>query len=237
MRPSAKSLALRDPAAAALMGVDADFGNESDFGMWGSDWGDDTAAPMTVPNLTATPLIHPAVAAPLHRANTRPSAAQAMDAWQQHNLKQAHTAARVAQLEPNGGSDVKIGRFSLSINTDVTLGTSVAINQANNPSVNFRPQLVTTNDPTPGFEIIDSLAVANLQVTVGGSVDGFSWSAYSQGRSLDMPTISPANKVTKTGSYTGFVPPGFIEGNSYKLCTTLTGPATMVPHYDSGLGF
>jgi hypothetical protein len=46
--------------------------------------------------------------------------------------------------------------------------------------------------------------------------------------SLDMPTLSPANRATVLGFYTGFIPPGFVLGAAYTFVASFKGPATIV---------
>ena len=229
MRPNSKNLALRDPALATLMGaiVGSDFGSNfggefgdeygddgDDYGFeFGDDYGYDFAAdpaPVKVARPLAPP---PAVAAKL---------------WSKHRRDMSITERRQRLIEPNKGSKVKIERYAFSINQALTLGVAAAINASGQPDTNIRPQRVTMNAPSPGFVTINELKVANVSVTVGGIEDAFGYNANGVGQSLDMPTLSPANRASCLGNYTGFVPPGFVGGASYLFCVSFKGPASIV---------
>lgn len=237
MRPNSKSLALRDPALAALVGVIAganfgsDFGVEVDdenypgvyedgpqFGVeFGNDYGVDfgydfgaDAAPGAI------------VAAPT------PSSQQLLQMWQSNKAKAAHSSRRGMLLEPNKGSSVKVERYAFAINQTLTLGLAATLAMSGQPDTNIRPQRVTMNAPQPGFATINEIKVANVSVTVGGISDAFDYNALGVGQTLDMPTLSPANRASVLGSYTGFVPPGFIGGSAYLFAASFKGPASIV---------
>ena len=213
MNPKARDLAMRDAAAAALMGVDfgsSDFGAEfaGDFGEdddYGFEFGAD-AAPM-------------AAAPPAHTL---------LQLWQKHQADSSNTRRRQMMLEPNKGSKVKVERYTFYLNQDITLGTAVAIAATNNPDCDIRPQRVTVNAPAYGFATLTNIKVANVSVIVGGTADAYDFNANGVGQSLDLPTLSPANRASVDGNYTGFTPPGFAGGTSYKFCVGLKGPASMV---------
>jgi hypothetical protein len=44
---------------------------------------------------------------------------------------------------------------------------------------------------------------------------------------LDLPTLQPANRITVTGNYTGFVPPGFANNFAFTFIMTFQGPSTI----------
>lgn len=232
MRPNSNNLALRDPALAALMGgigaPGSDFGGEfgddygdDDYGddMGGYEFGDEygydfgadaPAAAIKVARPVAPP---PAVAAKL---------------WAAHKRSHGVTERRARLIEPNRGSKVKIERYAFSINAALVLGAASAINASGQPDTNIRPQRVTMNAPSPGFVTVNELKVANVSVTVGGIEDAFDYNALGVGQSLDMPTLSPANRATMLGNYTGFVPPGFVGGGAYLFAISFKGPASIV---------
>lgn len=232
--PNSRSLAMRDPALAALLGIAAvaapnqgavmagrsQFGAEFGSNWNGADFGDDYGAEFGAAE--AAQMTQATAAAP-------PATPSAMlQVWQQHHAQKMQTASRQRLLEPNAGSTAKVERYAFSINQTVTLGTAVALNMSGNPDTTIRPQRVTINAPTPGFGTIAEIKVANVSVTVGGVEDAFDYSALGVGQSLDMPTLSPANRATVLGNYTGFVPPGFVNGVSYLISCSFKGPAQIV---------
>ncbi len=212
MNPNARNLAMRDSALAALMGVHegSDFGGEfsGDFGYeFGGDFGYEFGADGAM-------------------ATVAPQAAAQL--WAQHAQGQARTANRAMLLEPNKGSAVKVERYAFYLNQTLAMGTSVALSATNQPDTNIRPQRVTMNAPAPGFCSISDIKVANVSVIVGGTADAFEFNANGVGQHLDMPTLSPANRATVTGQYSGYVPPGYVGGSAYIFSIGLKGPASIV---------
>lgn len=248
MRPNARALALRDPALAALTGAltGADFG--ADFGSdFGDDYGDDMGYSfgygfgVDPPPPPPPPAAHPAHAHHMHHQHhaaqplavhpsqpgaPHPAAAAAL--WHKHQQKMAHTSRRKSLIEPNEGSDVKIERYAFSINQAIVLGTTIAVSASGQPDTSIRPQRVSMNAPAPGFVTLNEIKVANVSVTVGGIGDAWDYNANGVGQSLDMPTLSPANRASLLGNYTGYVPPGFVGGSAYTFCCTFKGPSSIV---------
>ena len=220
-----EEIAMRDLAEASLMGaVDDDFGVEGDFepdqfgseDEFGVEFGDEdifgVAAPMAAPAAMAN---HPdpRVRKILH-----------------HHMRRGELReARLRLLEPNRGSELKVERYTFGIPTTITLNMPGAIAPvSNSPDVNFRPQRVTMNVPSPGFILITDARVANVSFVVGGSVDAWQFNANAVGESLDVPTLTPANRATWTGSYTGLVPSPLSGTGSYTVIMAFTGPASIV---------
>lgn len=212
MKPNSKELAMRDPALAALMGAHegADFGGEfdDDYGFeFGYEFGADGGAPM---------------------APAQPPPQVAAQLWAKHLQDSSNTQRRSRLLEPNKGSQVKVERYAFYLNQTLTLGTAVALDCSNQPDTNIRPQRISMNAPAPGFCTVSNIKVANVSVLVGGTADAFEFNANGVGQSLDMPTLSPANRATVTGNYTGFVPTGYAGASSYLFSVGLKGPASIV---------
>jgi hypothetical protein len=222
---------MRDPALAALLGAlpGSNFGTESDFGAefgddvgddmgddmgddYGAEFGDDYGAEFGAAALT------------------KPSPQAALAAWRALRAKRGMTQHRGRLLEPNKGSAVKVERYAFTISQAITLGVATAFTTlTGQPDTTIRPQRVTMNAPTPMFAFIQEIKVANVSVTVGsGLEDAFNYNANGVGASLDMPTLSPANRATVLGAYTGFVPPGFVGGTPVNFSVSFRGPASIV---------
>ena len=227
MRPNSKNLAMRDPALASIVGA---FGGKSDFGSefgggmiqgddmgddFGDDMGDDVGDDMG-DDFGATALAR------------RPPQAAMIRAWRKQRQANARTNKRELLINPNSGSTVNIGRYSFSVNQALVLGTAAGIVASGNPDVTIRPQRVTMNAPAIGFVTVTEIKVANVAVTVGGIGDAFEYSPLGVGMSLDMPTLSPANRATVLGFYTGFVPPGFVLGTPFTFSASFKGPSSIV---------
>jgi len=227
MRPNSKNLAMRDPALASIVGA---FGGKSDFGsefgggmIQGDDMGDDFGDDMgddvgddVGDDFGATALAR------------RPSQAAMVRAWSKQRRANSRTNKRELLINPNSGSTVNIGRYSFSVNQALVLGTAAGIVASGNPDVTIRPQRVTMNAPAIGFVTVTEIKVANVAVTVGGIGDAFEYSPLGVGMSLDMPTLSPANRATVLGFYTGFVPPGFVLGTAFTFSASFKGPSSIV---------
>ena len=242
MGKNANELALRDPAAAALLGViGSDFGDEStmiadgsDFGVdfgddeydmgftdIGVDFGADISFGADAPAASGAMV---QAAAAQHGATP-----QGRQIIAQHMQKQAHRNNRALLLEPNKYSDLKVERYTFSISQTITaLGTAGALSGSNSPDVNFRPQRVTANVVSPGMVTLSDVRVANVSFTVGGLIDAWQWNANAVGQHLDVPTLTPANKATFSGNYTGLTPSPLSGTGSYPFILSFTGPASIV---------
>lgn len=219
-----RNLVSRDLALASLMGGIApggDFGGEMGFAGFGfgddddDDMGDDDVGDDDVG---------------FGGHHRKPTPHAMAKAWHAHSKMKKHHQKRVHQLDPNAGSPTKIERYSLALSQTLVLGTGGAFdtNMSGNPATTFRPQILTVNAPTPGFMYIASILIANVAATVGsGQEDAFSYSAMAQLRQLDLPTLSPANRVQITGSMTTFVPPGYTSGVNFIASASFKGPSLL----------
>lgn len=232
MRPNAKQLAMRDPAAAVLLGAiaGADFGAEdSDFGSdFGDDWGADFGS---VFSPMGADFGDDDIGADFGAAAAlaKPNPSQMAQLYVNAVKKKAKTDKRKNLLEPNAGSAAKVERYSFAISQAITIGTTVAINITGSPDVDIRPQRVVCNAPAPLYVFLSLIKVANVTVTVGPGVeDAFDYSAQAVGTMLDLPTLTPANRATVQGTYTGFIPPGYVNGTSSYFVTSFKGWASIV---------
>lgn len=229
MRPNSQQLALRDPAAAALLGIvgmsGANFGAEFGYGdfspmgndgmdlMVGAEFGDDWGAEFGAA----------AAAAPA------PNAQQLLALHKRQVAKAVVTNRRASLLEPNKNSDVKVERYSFGLSQAITIGTPVAIALSGNPSVDIRPQRICTNVPGPNFVFLNLIQVANVVVTVGNGVeDANDYAANAVGTILDLPTLSTQTPARVTGNYLGFVPPAYVAPSSSFFTTSFKGWANIV---------
>lgn len=239
MRPNARQLAMRDPVLAILMGAmageGADFGSEhnvfgSEFGAdFGDEWGSEFS-PMNVGSDFGDDDIGADFGAAVAAgAITKPSPTQMTQMYVAAVKKKAKTDKRKNLLEPNAGSSAKIERYSFSLSQAITIGTAAAISITGSPDVDIRPQRVVCNAPCPMYVFLTLLKVANVTITVGPGVeDAFDYSAQAVGTMLDMPTLTPANRATVTGNYTGFVPPGYVATTASFFVTSFKGWASIV---------
>lgn len=241
----ARDLVKRDPALASIVGaVGSDFGVEFtegvrddegyfgdfedfedptafgiDFGEdFGEDFGDEFGAEDFGDDFGAA-----VRSAPMLKS---PSSAAALAAWKR---SQAMTARRGYLLQPNAGSRVTVERYSFTLSENITLGVALTFTTlTGSPDTRIRPQRVTTNAPSPMFAMIQSIRMANVNVTVGtGEEDAFNYNAQGVGQMLDMPTLTPSNRATVLGRYTGFVPPGFVGGTVVPFSVNFKGPSTL----------
>lgn len=249
MNPNARTLSRRDPALASLMGIigmnGSNFGAEllprgqafspgdelagdaDPFGFGADDMGeDDVGFGFGADDYGADDMGARRRRAPAANALQMQ---QAQQVWAKAKQRHANSQRRNKLLNPNEDSSIKIEKYAFSLSNTIVLGTAVAFTTlTGQPDTSIRPQRVTCNAPSVMFAFFQEIKVANVSVTVGsGLEDAFNYGALGVGQSLDMPTLSPANRATVLGSYSGFVPPGFVNGTSTTFTVTFKGPATI----------
>jgi hypothetical protein len=230
----------RDPAAAALMGAmpggsdfGSDFGSDGDMGNeWGEDgmsaefgdWGDDYGAFGAHPHHGH------------HGHHGRPSPAAMAHAHAVLQKRNARRTQRALLLDPNMGSELKIERYSFSVNiTDPAtglppvLGTSSSLSGTNTPDTHFKPERAVMNVPSPNLVLVNEIKVGNVAGTVGGIGDGFEYASVAVGTTLSLPRMTPSTKASFLGAFTAFVPPGYVPGSSFPLVITFKGHSTLAP--------
>lgn len=246
MFPNSQQLALRDPAAATLLGIikgdnfgldtasfgddfSADFGsNDSESMAVGADFGDDFSADFGVSAFSPMGADFGDDFSADFAADA-PTAQQLQRLAAHHKRRAMHSQRRAALLEPNKHSDVKVERYSFTLSTPITIGTTLAFTLQGNPSVDIRPQRVCTNVPGPNFVFLNLIQVANVVVTVGtGLEDANDYASNAVGTILDLPTLSTQTPARVTGTYTGFVPPAYVGGSASNFCTSFKGWANIV---------
>lgn len=254
----AEQLVMREPALAMLMGAlpqGDNFGFGDDYAAaygFGLQSSVDPSANMGLPGFGygAPPQYgygfgahaHPHALAhhahhpahPAHPAHPHHAHHAAHAAHQMQLQNPASTASRTMLLDPNRDSTVKVERYSFSFSptTNLVLGTASNIPTfTQNPSTSIKGQRVVMNAPSPGFILVSTLQVANVNVFVGGTEDAYTYSAGAFGVMLDLPRLDPQNRATSAGAYTGVLPSGFTAGNSYQFIITLQGPSTMAGGY------
>ena len=236
--PNASLLAARDPATLAVLGLVASTFGSQFAGEFGADFGDDTGVDFgddygddDIAASIGAEFGDDVGAAVAARVRARRPAANpaALAAWNKQRAMQAKTQRRASILEPNKGSAVKVERYSFPISQAITIGVGVALALTGSPDVNIRPQRVTMNSPCQMFAFVAEIKVANVSVTVGGGFeDAFDYNANGVGQSLDMPTLSPANRASVLGNYTGLVPPGMVLGFASFFTVSFKGPASVI---------
>ena len=210
---NAQSLALRDPALAALVGVElgADFGIEGEFGDdMNGDFGDDYGTEVG------------------GDFGAEPSHAQLLAAWRKGRRG---PSGRGRLLRPNAGSSEKVQRYAFTVApaANPVFSTGSAVTMSGNPRVTVRPQRVVCNVPAPGLFTVSAIEIANVNALIGsGATDGYIFNANGTGVALDLPTITPAYPVSVTGTWTTLLPTGYVGAAAFPLSMTFIGPADMV---------
>lgn len=245
MRPNAEQLSLRDPAMAALLGLNtgADFGGEldgsinygadfgadfgyNDFSPVGADFGSFDWAGDSYGN-DFNP--YAAMGADFGAAVAPPSAQQLVQMQKAAVAKARKTASRASLLEPNKGSAIKVERYSFGLSQALVVGTAAAIVLAGNPSVDIRPQRICNNVPGPNYVYLTLIQVANVVITVGTGVeDASDYSNVAVGTMLDLPTLSTQTPARVTGNYFGFVPASYVVGTATFFTTSFKGWANII---------
>jgi len=231
----------------ALLGTLADtagpkgsFGNDmgyaSQFGgyipQFGSDYGVDAPAPPA-----PAPMIpHPASGMARHAPNPHDPRfhRELVDAWHYKHGREVHTKRRIALLNPNENSDVKIEAYVFSINpSQFSVGGSLNWGTLNgwtafkNPQVAFRAEAVFINVTTPGLIYVNTIQAANVNAQIGGIADGMTFSPLALKSKISLPTLPPQNTMQVTGSWTNIVPVPFNNEAVFTLCIDFQGWATV----------
>jgi hypothetical protein len=229
----------RDPAAAALMGAmpgGSDFGSDGFDGDMSGEWGDDGMhADAMAEDYWGDD--YGAFGAALTRPHHgRPSPAAMARAHAILHKRNARRTQRALLLDPNMGSELKIERYSFSVNiTDPAtglppvLGTPSSLSGTNTPDTHFKPERAVMNVPTPNLVLVNEIKVGNVAGTVGGIGDGFEYASIAVGTSLSLPRMTPSTKASFLGAFTPFVPPGFVPGTAFPLVLTFKGHSTLAP--------
>jgi hypothetical protein len=142
--------------------------------------------------------------------------------------REENERGRRVLLDPNEGSHLKVERYDFPISQQINaLGTpQTFINFFGQPDTMIRPERVFCNAPGYNFVLLNEVKVANVSAIVGGISDAFFYSATAVNSHLSLPTLTPANKLTVQGSYTGYVPPGY-PVMPYQFIVAVHGPATV----------
>jgi hypothetical protein len=249
--PTTADLAMRDPARAAAFGLfgrgesshfDGTFGGESSFGNDSLGFGFGAQGSFTE-DVSGLGKFSSTVRGG-HSSFADMMKAKAMDShmaeaaqrhrWQQMEREQAQRAAhrrsRELLLDPNGDSDLKVERYAFPISQTIpALGTPyIFINYFGQPDTKIRPERVLMNAPGAGFVLITDIKTANVSGLVGGggATDASFFAPGAFNVHLSLPTLTPANKLSIQGSYTGYVPPGY-PVMPYQFVTQVNGPATV----------
>ena len=214
MRPTSSDLVMRDPAAAAILGVlgSPDFGIEGDYSLAhlsqklaGRDIGHGMDRNASVLDADARHL----------RMSSR-------------ELERARkTEERLELLYPNHGSDEHIGRYAFSLNQELVLGATEAISMTNNPLTDIRPDRLIFNAPCYGFALINVIQAGNLSILVGGFEDAANYTQVAVNVHVSMPLITTSNRAQIGGTYSGLAPAPYTAGGSFLFTGTFQGPARM----------
>lgn len=157
---------------------------------------------------------------------------EAVRRWQdcarRESARREMGGARRQLLYPNEGSELKIERYGFPISQNIAaLGTpQVFVNFFGQPDTHIRPERVFMNAPGYNFVLISDIKVANVSGLVGGATDAAFYSGTAVNSHLSLPTLTPANKLTIQGSYTGLVPPGY-PIMPFLFVVEVHGPATV----------
>ena len=230
MQPTAIQLAMRDPAMAALMGATpSDFGDEygAEFGDEGAEFGDEGA------EFGSTAMFAGHSKHPKHKHGHHQLHPEHQALLEREHHRKMRTHKREMLLEPNKGSSVKIEGYDFSLPqqfpSTITFGTPAGMSATLQPSVTIRPVKMFTNAPSPFFCTLNTVQVANVSALVGGISDAFAYNMGSNNGSLsNLPTLSPSNRASWSGTYTGATPTGFPLAFVGTFILTFQGPATIV---------
>ena len=158
-----------------------------------------------------------------------------MMAWEYMHGRRAHTQKRVALLNPNEHSDVKVEAYVFSLNpSQFSVGTSLVWGVINgwtafkNPQVPFRAERIFFNVAVPGLVYVNTIQAANVNAQIGGVADAFSFSPLAMGSKISLPTLPPQNTMQVTGTWSNVVPVPFNSESVFVLAIDFEGWATVI---------
>lgn len=138
------------------------------------------------------------------------------------------TFIRELKINPNKYSRIKVEEFTLQMSCEITLGDKSQILLVGMPDTIIRPQIGTTNVLWPQFILLTEIKAANVSTFVGtGKEDAYNYSAINALRKVDLPTLTPANRISVRGEYTGMIPEGYHQGDKFTFTMSFTGPAKL----------
>jgi hypothetical protein len=241
-----KQLVTRDPAAAALFGAPADFGEEEDDIMdevdaeaagddFGDDFGDDDfgddadmgASVRVVKKWTPRGFVTKRT--PVRRVTPQRRVSTALVAQRARvSAVQQARMNRLQRLDPNHGSPLKIEIFRCPMSQDFVLGTAEAVSMSAHPTVTFKPEKLSCNAPCPGFVSISAIQASNLNGLVGsGAADAFEFSPLALNQQMELPKLTPAHLLQIVGAYSGITPTGYTATSHFLFTATFIGHAKM----------
>lgn len=236
-----KNLVRRDPALAALMGAmprgsdfGSDFGDDfGDFGDFGDDFGDDYGDDAMGDDFGEAAMGDDFGAAAMVR---RPAPATMAKAYATLKKRNARRSKRALLLDPNAGSELKVERYSFSVNIvdpatglPPVLGTSSSLSGTNTPDTHIKPSRIVLNVPMPALVLVNEIKVGNVAGTVGGIGDGYEYNANGMGIGVSLPRMTPSTKASFLGAFTTFVPPGYTPAAAFPLVMSIKGASTLAP--------
>ncbi len=220
MKPSAQSLALRDPAMAAIYGL----GGQADFGADLADY----RSPVWESRHDANALAERGQFGTAARLDSDASAIQMEERLARHlRQQQSRTEERLALLDPNAGSSVKIGHYTFSVQQTVVLSAAEGLSMTNSPLTDIKPERLIFNVPCFQFALISVVQIGNTSVIIGGSEDAANYTNVAVDVKLSMPLLRTSSRALVGGEYTGLSPAPFTPGNEYTIIATFHGPAMM----------
>lgn len=128
------------------------------------------------------------------------------------------------------GEASELGEFCLPLNQVITLGTAAPNLKelVGRADTFFKVERMTCNAPCSGFVFIDQVKASNMHLTFGtGAVDSYVYSPETKvAVTLNSKHVLPAGcSMYVFGKYTGFIPPGFVQGEKFNFNVTFHGKA------------
>jgi hypothetical protein len=132
--------------------------------------------------------------------------------YEYEKFRHEETRKRVALLNPNENSDVKIEAYVFSlVPSQFAVGVGLQWGQANgftafkNPQVAFRAERLFVNVAGPGLAYLNTIQAANVNAQIGSIADAFSFSPLAVGSKISLPTLPPQNTMQVTGTWSAHV--------------------------------
>lgn len=164
----------------------------------------------------------------------KPTPQEAEIAFKRMSERERATHERVALLDPNRNSDIKIERYVFSLNpVQFSQGEGLKWGVLNgwtafkSPQVPFRAERLVLNVPIRGLVYLNTIQAANINAQIGGIADAYSFNANSQ-NAISLPVLLPQNTMQVAGTWTNVVPSPYRENIEFVLCIDFFGWATII---------
>jgi hypothetical protein len=139
-----------------------------------------------------------------------------------HDLIEQCVAEKVARSRPTPLRSTQDAWLDFSLNRTITLGTPCVIDMALSPSEDLDTKELICNAPVPGFASFLCIQIGSTSLTIGNATDAFTYAQPGKSFRGGRP-LPPDQNAVFAGTYSGLVPRGYSNGDTFLFVVTLRG--------------